>query len=209
MHVETNYIMDAIKGRRSRRAFSDRSISEDTVKDIIEAGRYAPSALNKQPWKFIVIAKKEVIRELSEIIKEKTRKIARFLPLLKLLKFSLRDPQVIGAIKKTIAGGEDPVFYKAPLLIIIASAKNSGPFAPKDCALASQNMMLYAHSIGIGSCYIGRADILMMSGAAKRKISLPAGDRIQCALIFGYAAEGGNKAFAPERRRDNIINWVR
>ena len=203
-----NQIMANIKSRRSRRDFLDRSIPEEIIKEIIEAGRYAPSALNKQPWKFIVITNKDCIKKLSSIVKEITSRIAKYLPILKLFKSALKDPQVAGAIKKTISSDTDTVFYNAPLLILIVSDKRE-PYAGKDCALASQNMMLYANSLGISSCYIGRAEILEMSKAAKDIIGLPPRHKIQSAIVFGYASQSERDLIGPKRRSDNIINWVR
>jgi len=205
-----NEILRNIKTRRSRRGFSTKGIDDDVISEIIEAGRYAPTALNKQPWKFIVITNKTVIKKLSSIVKDKTLKIAKFLPLLKIFKAVLRDPQVVGAIKKTISDKGDTVFYDAPLLIFIAADKKGGPYIAKDCALASQNMMLYAHSLGISSCFIGRADFIQMSAAAKKIIGLPSQHVIEAAIVFGYAPQTQAKmTLPPERRRDNIINWVR
>ena len=203
-----NQIMDNIKSRRSRRNFFDRDIPDEVISEIIEAGRYAPSALNKQPWKFIVITNKGLIKKLSSIVKEKTLKIIKFLPILKLLKPTLRDPQVIAAVRKTVSSDDDTVFYNAPLLIMIAADKKNGSFVTRDCALASQNMMLYAHSLGISSCFIGRADLLMMSKAAKDMIGLPHNHIIHAALVFGYSPQS-EKSSGPERSKNNIINWVR
>ena len=138
-----------------------------------------------------------------------SRKISKLLPVLQVLKPALRDPQTIGAIKKTISSDDDTVFYNAPLLVLIASAKTANPFVCRDCALASQNMMLYAHSLGIGSCFIGRADFLMMSKDAKEALRLLPGHVIQCAIVFGYAPQGEGSQSVPDRRRDNIISWVR
>jgi len=202
-----NEIMANIKSRRSRREFLDRDIAEGAIEEMIEAGRYAPSALNRQPWKFIVVTNKDIIRKLSSIVKEKTSNIVRLLPVLRLFIPSLRNPQITGAIKKTISSENDTVFYSAPLLILIVSDKKSGRYASKDCALASQNMMLYAHSVGIGSCFIGRADFLMASNAAKGMIGLPPNHVIQCAIVFGYPPQG--ELSIPQRKTDNIINRVR
>lgn len=199
--------MANIKSRRSRRDFLDRNIPGEVINEIIEAGCYAPSALNKQPWKFIVITNKDHIKKLSGIIKEKSRKIVKFLPILKLFKSALRDPQVVGAVKKTVSRSIDTVFYDAPLLILIVSDKRE-PYATKDCSLASQNMMLYANSIGISSCYIGRADLLNMSKVAKNIIGVPPKYTIQSAIVFGYTPESKDISIEPNRRRDNIINWL-
>lgn len=202
-----NQILENIKSRRSRRSFLDKKIPDEIIKEIIEAGCYAPNALNKQPWKFIIIADRECIKKLSAIIKDITIRISKLLPILKIFKPALRDPQVAGAIKKTASSDQDTAFHKAPLLILIVS-DDKEPYAGKDCVLASQNMMLYANSIGIGSCYISRAELLMMSGAAKKLIKLPARHTIQSAMVFGYTPQAGDSLSAPKRRSDTIINWV-
>lgn len=200
-----NQIMANIKSRRSRRDFIDRSIPEGLVEEIIEAGRYAPSALNRQTWKFIIITNKDCIKGLSRIVKGITEKLAKYLALLKLLKPALRDPQIVGAIKKTLSADCDRVFHNAPLLILIVSDKKE-PYAAKDCSMAAQNMMLYANSVGIGSCFVGRAEILERSREAREIIGLPHNHKIQSAIVFGYATRDEN---GPNRRNDNILKWVR
>ncbi|MDD5680217.1 MAG: nitroreductase family protein [Candidatus Omnitrophica bacterium] len=200
--------MANIKNRRSRRAFLDRSIPAEIIEEILEAGRYAPSALNKQPWKFIVIANKEVIRQLSDIIRGIMTRLASLLPLLRIIQPELRDPKIVGAIKKTVSSSTDAIFYNAPLLILVIAANNAGRYAVKDCTLASQNMMLYAHSLGISSCFIGRGDLLALSKHAKHIIGLPPGHKIHTAVVFGYVPIDENIS-VPERRKDNIVNWIR
>ncbi len=207
--VVTDDMMTQIKSRRSRREFLDKAVSEDVINRIIEAGRYAPSALNKQPWKFIVITNRDTIRKLSLVVKRKASIITRLLPLLRIVRPILRDPQVAGAIKKTISGDADNVFYDAPLLIFVVTEGRSRQYSQTDCALASQNMMLYANSVGVSSCFIGRADLLSASRYAKSLIGLPRRHYIQAAIIFGYSPSSKEGVVIPERRRDNILNWIR
>ncbi|GBE54051.1 5,6-dimethylbenzimidazole synthase [archaeon BMS3Bbin15] len=59
-------VIDAIHKRRSVREFVDRDVSIETIKQILDAGRWAPSGLNNQPWKFIVVRDRELIARLSE-----------------------------------------------------------------------------------------------------------------------------------------------
>lgn len=203
-----NEMLANIKNRRSRRNFLDRGISDEIIEEMLDAARYAPSALNKQPWQFIVISNKSVILRLSGIIRGIMKKATQFLPLLKLIKPELRDPQIIGAMKKTVSSSADTVFYNAPLLIFIAAAKNASRYAVKDCMFAAQNMMLYAHSAGISSCFIGRGDLLALNIEARKIMGLPPDHVIHAAIVFGYA-QGGEAAAAPERRKNNVLNWVR
>jgi nitroreductase len=55
-----------LKERRSIRIYLDKMISDDEVEMILEAGRWTPSASNKQPWEFLVIKNKEVLKEISK-----------------------------------------------------------------------------------------------------------------------------------------------
>lgn len=57
---------EAIKTRRSVRDFLEKEIEEEKITEILEAGRWAPSGLNNQPWKFVVIRDKEIKERLSE-----------------------------------------------------------------------------------------------------------------------------------------------
>lgn len=203
-----NEIMANIKSRRSRRSFIDKPVSEGVIEELLEAARYAPSALNKQPWKFIVISNKDTILNLSAVIRNTTRKISFLLPILRAFRPELRDPRVVAAIKKTISGGGDTVFYGAPLLILIASDNRAGRYAARDCALAAENMMLYANSLSIGSCFIGRADLLAMSKEGRALVGLPPDHRIHAAMVFGYASTASDGP-APQRMLDNLLKWKR
>lgn len=59
-------VIDTIINRRSVREFTDRPISKDEINTILNAGRWAPSGLNNQPWRFIVVRNPETIHKLSE-----------------------------------------------------------------------------------------------------------------------------------------------
>jgi nitroreductase len=63
-----NEVLDAIRDRRSVSRFESKQVEEDKVEAILEAGRWAPSWLNKQPWSFIVISDQETKNELSKIV---------------------------------------------------------------------------------------------------------------------------------------------
>ena len=62
-------ILDTIKSRRSVRKFSPLPVEDSIIKDILEAGRWAPSGLNNQPWRFVVIRDKGTANSLAECTK--------------------------------------------------------------------------------------------------------------------------------------------
>ena len=59
-------MLEVIKTRRSIRKFTSEDVDDKTINQIIEMGTWAPSGLNNQPWKFVVIKDKEVLEELSQ-----------------------------------------------------------------------------------------------------------------------------------------------
>lgn len=62
-----NDILDLIKGRRSIRQFKKKAIEKINIQKILEAGRFAPSAENNQPWRFFVLEKEESIKTVGSL----------------------------------------------------------------------------------------------------------------------------------------------
>ena len=172
-------IMELIKSRRSIRSFEDKEIPKELIEKIIEAGAWAPSAINMQPWKFIAITNKKVISDIANAI---------------LVQMGA-DP-LVQERKKTM---KDPIFYSAPLLVVVLKKKEN-KWSEIDCALAAQNMMLLAHSEGIGSCMIGRIKRI----DASEFIEVAEGFEVHSSIVFGYPAE------TPEarERKEDIVEWV-
>jgi nitroreductase len=75
-----------------------------------------------------------------------------------------------------------------------------------DCALAAENMMLAAHSLGIGSCWIGLALHLGWDAEFLKEAGVPEGHKLVAPIIFGYPAKGERKA--PARNADVILKWI-
>jgi len=172
-------IMELIKSRRSIRSFEDKELPKGLIEKIIEAGSWAPSAINMQPWKFIAVTNKEVITDMANAV---------------LVKMGA-DP-LVQERKKTM---KDPIFYSAPLLAVILKEKENN-WSGIDCALASQNMMLLAHSEGLGSCMIGRIKRI----DASQFVKIPEGYEVHSSVVFGYPAETPE----PGERKKDILEWV-
>ena len=198
-----NYIIENIKSRRSVRSFQERPISKEVIEKIVEAGKFAPSALNRQPWKFIVIDDKKVIEGLFKITKARIERIYKFAFLLRLFSKDLKDQRVINALNKTAKNSHDTVFYKAPLLIFIANDTRFNK-TTTDCHLAAQNMMLAAHSLGIGSCFVGRGQFIPKK-LLQKKFSLPNFYDIKVHIAFGYPKEFPKTIPA---RKEDTIKWI-
>jgi nitroreductase len=161
-------ILDIIKKRASIRAYQDKALPTDTVKAILEAARYAPSARNLQPLEYRVITNRGLITRLSDGIEAAVREQ--------------------GMSPKGPPGRRTGFFYGAPLLIIITGPKDN-IWCASDAALAVQNIMLYATSVGLGSCFIGMARFIERNEALLRELHVPADHHIVAAVICGYPAE--------------------
>ena len=140
-----NETMQTILHRRSIRRFEAKQLEEETLQQILQAGLYAPSAGGHQGVIFAVCQDKEINERLGKIKRANshprmataTNYVSREQPSI------ADDPKLIDA------------FYSAPTVITLFAPKNF-LFAVDDCAVAAENMMLAADSLGVGSCYIGQ-----------------------------------------------------
>ncbi len=197
-----NAIIENIKTRRSIRKFKKDPLPKDIIEKIVEAGTFAPSALNRQPWKFIVINNRELIEELSMAARQNIKCLHKLVPILRWFSNDLKDPQVIGAINKTVHSPEDTIFYNAPLVIAIAADARLKE-TNKDACLAGENMTLMAHSLGIGSCFIGRGRAIPKKLLLER-FNLPGYYSFPIFMVFGYPDETRT---APPRKSDTV-KWI-
>jgi nitroreductase len=160
----------AILGRRSVREYEKKDIPQELIDKILKAGAMAPSAMHREPCRFIVITNRKKIKELSDKVKDKAGALGMGARLLERIKIS-----------------EDVIFYNAPLLILIVA--DTHKWAATDCSLAAQNMFLQAYELGIGSCFIGFADLLADDREILRELGIKDSQELFCPLIFGYPKE--------------------
>ena len=165
--AEFNLVEDVIYTRRSVRYFKDKQVPEYLVRRILEAGRFAPSAGNAQTWKFIVVHDKAMIEEMTEDVVDVCKKAMKFADYLEkgqerkawraslLMRTmpNLFHPIPFGAMK-LIAEGKLGVWHGAPTVIMLLGDKRSPGDPSTDIGIAGQNMVLTAHSYGLGTCWV-------------------------------------------------------
>lgn len=189
-----NEIFKNIYERRSIRSYRPDAVPDDAIKEIIRAGTFAPSAMNVQPWRFVVIRNLEMIKRLSDKAKELWVEQSK----------NMQSPD-LQRLADMVSVPSFNLFYNAPLLIMIFADPRG--FMPQvDCAMAAQNMMLAARSLGLGSCWIGLAQPLERVSSIMRELGVPEKHRLVGSLIFGFPA--GEVQEAPERNRDVILRWI-
>ena len=200
-----NTIIKNIKERRSIRNFEEKKIDKEELKEIIQAGKYAPSPTNDQPWKFIVITKKEMIQELSNQIRKELKKLLKWSFIKKFKIKQLRNIDILKFIFVVAFSKTDMIFFNAPALVLILTQDKL--FYDESCACCAQNMMLAANSIGIGSCWIGFASVLGLNKKILENIGIPDNQHISAAIIFGYPREKKIRASIRKIGSD-IIKWI-
>lgn len=188
-----NETLKTILERRSIRKYKQEQIKEKELQAILEAGRFAPSAKNQQPWHFTVIQSKEMLIKINETCKAILIKAGN-----KTLQERIKDAKI-----------EDfNMLYNAPTLIIVSGDENA--VAPQnDCSLALENMFLAAESLGIGSCWIHAIKLMYSEQEGKdfliREKLIPEGYFVVGSGTFGYKAIESHSA-AP--RRENVITMI-
>jgi nitroreductase len=181
-------IEEAIYTRRATRIYTRRSITEPILRHLIDAAIQAPSAVNRQAWAFCVVRDQATLDRASQASKAH---MLRTLPAASLhFQEMLNDPDF-------------NIFYHAPVLVVI-SAIGDSPWNVEDCSLAAQNMMLMAHSLGIGSCWIGFAQSWLGTPEGRAALGLPADHHPVAPIILGYPQ--GDPPAVP--RNPPVIQWV-
>ena len=182
-----NEVLNAIKNRRSVRKYKPEQITENELQLILEAGIYAPTAHNEQPWHFTVIQNRELIDEISEKAKKR------------MIESDHRWAREMGA---------NPAFhlmYHAPTLIIVSGRKSAmAPMA--DCGAAMQNMLIAAESLDIGSVWIGLLRYYYEQEEELAKLNIPEGCKPIFGAAFGYKAEPNRPA--PKKNYD-VVQYIR
>jgi nitroreductase len=159
-------LMDVIKKRRSIRAYKRKPLSKRIINSILEAAKYAPTARNLQELEYKVITNRGLIQKISDRI---TAIVKKEYPT-----FKLRD--------------RPSLFYDAPLLIIITGPKEN-TWIHSDAALAIQNIMLYATSIDLGTCFIGMTRFIEKDEELMHELNISSDRKVAAAVICGYADE--------------------
>lgn len=152
-------VLDIIKKRRSIRKYLDVAVEWDKIVQILEAGRYAPSAGNIQEWKFIVISEKDIKKKVAEAC---------------LKQYWMETAPAIIVICSMVEKQEQ--FY---------GDKGRDLYTIQNCACAAENMMLVATDLGLSSCWVGAFDEEMMCDA----LNMPTRAKPMVILTIGYPGE--------------------
>ena len=140
-----NNVIENILTRRSIRAYKEDQISEEELNIILESGKFAPSGGNSQTWRFTVVQNKEKLEHLNSLVREAFKNLEV-------------DEKTYRSKKSGKRAAENDgynFYYNAPTLIIVSNEREYSN-CMADSAVAVENILLAAHSIGAGACFINQ-----------------------------------------------------
>ncbi len=164
--LDSNELLMAIKGRRTIRKFKNKEVPLEIVEQIIEAGRFTPSAKNTQDVSYIVLGENK--GKYEEIAVQLFRRIKP------IVSIWMKDA-------KEVKIDDNFFFKKAPIVILVVTKdKISG-------SLAASNMALMAESCGLGVLYSGFfSEVVNHSPKLRRLLNLKHKDHVVTTLVLGY-----------------------
>jgi len=203
--------------RRSIRNFTEREVSADDVRDIIDCARYAPSDTNSQTWKFIAVMNKEKIKRIEELTWEQLH-----------LRAAAAEQQGLSKEARLLTKSFGPyatAFAHAPVLIVCLATPYTSKFRErifdpirfvddevwaeegiKSSCLAAQNLMLAAHAKGLATCPM-TGPVLLAQEQLREYLEIPAECQINMVISLGYPSDRPGKL--PRKDVDDILTIVR
>jgi nitroreductase/Pyruvate/2-oxoacid:ferredoxin oxidoreductase delta subunit len=209
-------VEEVIYKRRSNRIFSRKPVPDELVRRVVEAGRFAPSHGNNQPWSFIIINDREEMDKIANMIDplyrllvrlyfygEKNRLVRTLLSLGSIAAPPLMDQRAITG-GRAILKPKD-VFLGAPCLIYLLGDKRGINNMDLDIGICGQNMVLAAHSLGLVTCWMGFAAVgAKMLPHLKRYLGIKWPYVPVSAIVLGYPRVNADSMVKRELPR---ITW--
>jgi len=185
-------LLEAIYTRRATRSFLPEPVSDETVRRLLEVAVQAPSAMNAQPWRFVVIQDPVRLDRYSERAKAL---------LLQRLGTDDKNRHYADRLSSRVFN----IFYDAGTLIVICGPAN-GTYAQADCWLAAQNLQLAARALGLGTCCIGFAIAALNDPEVKAELDIPPDLAAIAPLIVGTPRSAPPPVL---RQAPDVLSWFR
>ncbi len=153
--VDPEALLDLIRSRRSIRQYRSKPVPEHMLEQVLEAGRWAPSASNQQPWAFVVVRDKQLVELVAQHSAYYMEQEARI---------------------------ED-----APVLIVLCGvvwSQSRRRSLRGDVGMAGMQMMLQAHALGLGTCWVDGLD----RQAIADRLGIPSELEIVGVITLGFPA---------------------
>lgn len=204
-----------MRSRRSCRNYTDQPVDRGVLEDLVRVGTCAPSGSNAQLWTFTILPHRRAMLALAEGMFEffgRLNRMAERAWLRGLLR-ALGRPELhdyyhehLPTVKEGMADwterGRDRLFHGAQAAILVGSLPGASTPA-EDALLASGQICLTAHAMGLGTCMVGFAvEALNRDARLSRRLGLAEGEKVRAVIALGHPDEpyqrmAGRKAVAP------------
>jgi nitroreductase len=178
-------LLEVVSGRRSVRNFQDRPVEKEKILLCLEAARMAPSAENKQPWRFLVLTEAQTKDEFGK---------AAFSGIYRATRWALEAPVLVVLMTEL-----DLSVYRIGALV------QTIPFHVLDIGIAGEHLVLQAQHLGLGTCWIGWFDVRK----ASRFLRIPRSFRICGLIALGYPDSGRKIRERSFKSVDQVVRFDR
>ena len=214
-------LLKAIRERRSVRAFKSDPVPKERIEEVLKTAALAPSAINLQPWEFIVVAGEEKERLSRRLIKAYHEKQIPCSP------GNVKPlPKSVGKRGAKTLGGMMPLFkemevdadqfinegscrfYGAPAAIVLCLDDSFSEARLVDIGIVLGYLLLAAHEFGLGTCPIGL--ITAYEDEVKELLNIPENKKVVISVALGYPDEKSpiNRFKSAREDLDKMVRWI-
>jgi nitroreductase/Pyruvate/2-oxoacid:ferredoxin oxidoreductase delta subunit len=185
--------------RRSCRCFDSKAVDRTVLEDLVKIGATAPSGTNSQNWIFTILSSRTAVLELGRAVGAFFKRLNRMAqnPLLRRALRLIGRPELADyyrdyhqSVAEGLADweerGRDRLFHGATAAILVGSAPG-GSCPVEDAWLATQNILLGAHALGLGTCLIGfAASAIQQDRRIKDGLKIPRVETVHAVIAVGH-----------------------
>jgi nitroreductase len=202
-----NPVLEAIKNRRSIRAYEQKPVPRELINKIIEAGNQAPftSTTTFQPCRFVAVENPEFKQKLLQTT----------LPFWKQTMEPLKENQpdlykMAASLYDAVDEPKDVIYYNAPIILFVIGPANN----PFSCVLACENIIIAAQSLGLGSCYVAFGGMVKGNAEVVQALELKDDEAIYGPIVLGYPKVNPSPAVAAAleiiapNKEEPLTKWI-
>ena len=184
---------ELLKNRRSVRKYRDKPVAVDLIQEMIKESILAPNAGNEQPWQFIIVNNREMLKKISDESKKNI-----------LARIAANPNDYAKKYQGMLQNESFNVFYNAPCLVMILGLSRLKNLYV-DCALAASYFMLAASSRGLGTCWVNLGTEIH-DPEMLRELAIPDDCTVVAPIILGYPEKIPP---VPKRKEPEIVKIIR
>jgi nitroreductase/NAD-dependent dihydropyrimidine dehydrogenase PreA subunit len=195
----TGPLIELMSTRRSCRNYKKKNVPLETLEELVQVAITAPSGTNSQAWNFIILPRRDDVFSFGTLVGDYFKKLNRLAEswLLRSLEklfmgggldryYQNHYDSVKEALQDWDDTGYDRLFHGAQAAILVTSKKTASCPA-EDALLATQNILLVAHSMGLETCLIGFAvEAVRRDNSIREKLMLPEDEKLYAVIAIGY-----------------------